>query len=105
MLLTSEFVRTAYRLALVLGMATGILSACAPVGPDFVKPGDQPPGQWSQELNHGLEPIPQPDPNWWKQFNDPVLDKFVETGIERNNNLQIAGLRVLESQANLNIAG
>ena len=41
---------------------------------------------------------------WWKRLNDPVLDELIATALTNNNNLRIAGLRVLESQASLNIA-
>jgi NodT family efflux transporter outer membrane factor (OMF) lipoprotein len=41
---------------------------------------------------------------WWRTLNDPVLDELIETARRENNNLRIAGLRVLESQARLNIA-
>jgi len=96
---------TACRALPGLGMSLLMLvAACAPVGPDFVKPQPQTPGQWSQEIGQGLEPTPQATPEWWKVFDDPVLDQFVETARQRNNNLQIAGLRVLEARAQLGIA-
>ena len=41
---------------------------------------------------------------WWKSFNDPVLDKLVETAYGQNLTLQIAGLRVLEARAIRGIA-
>lgn len=88
----------------VLGTVLVLCTACTSVGPDFVKPDLRPAGQWSQDLVEGLEPTPQPDPQWWKVFGDPVLDGFVETARRRNNDLQIAGLRVLEARAQLGIA-
>jgi NodT family efflux transporter outer membrane factor (OMF) lipoprotein len=81
-----------------------LATACAPVGPDFVRPEAAPAGQWSQDLAQGLEPAPQADSDWWKVFGDPVLDEFIATARSRNNNLQIAGLRVLEARAQLGIA-
>lgn len=87
-----------------LALCLGVLSACAPVGPDFVRPEADAAGQWTQSMDQGLEPVPQVEPQWWKLFNDPVLEQFVETGRLRNNNLQIAGLRVLEARAQLGIA-
>jgi len=87
-----------------LAAAAFIMAACAPVGPDFVKPDADNVGDWTQKLEHGLEPVPAADPDWWKLFEDPVLNQFVETGKQRNNNLQIAGLRVLEARAQLGIA-
>ncbi len=80
------------------------LSACTLVGPDFARPESEPAATWAQDLSEGLEPTPAGDPHWWKVFNDPILDELVETAKSRNNNLQIAGLRVLEARAQLGIA-
>ncbi len=88
----------------VVVLLCAVLVSCAPVGPDFVKPEAEPAGEWTQALGQGLEPVPAADPEWWKLFEDPVLNRFVETGRQRNNNLQIAGLRVLEARAQLGIA-
>lgn len=82
----------------------GFLAACAPVGPDFVRPEVPANPAW---LEVELEQYDTGAPElaeWWKQLNDPVLDRLIETAIAQNNNLRIAGLRVLESQASLNIA-
>ena len=82
-----------------------LLSACAPVGPDFVKPEAEelPPG-WSGAGENGLEASPIVQPQWWRVFEDPVLDQLVETAWQENNNLEIAGLRILEARAQLGIA-
>ena len=80
------------------------LAACAPVGPDFVRP-DVPanPAWLEAELTQYETSTPELA-NWWKRLNDPALDRLIETALAQNNNLQIAGLRVLESQASLGIA-
>jgi NodT family efflux transporter outer membrane factor (OMF) lipoprotein len=80
------------------------LSACAPVGPEFVKPEVDLPVAWSGTGENGLEASPVKQPQWWRVFEDPVLDKLVETAWQQNNNLEIAGLRVLEARAQLGIA-
>ena len=41
---------------------------------------------------------------WWRILEDPVLNEFVDAAIQSNNNLKIAGLRVIEAQADLGIA-
>lgn len=41
---------------------------------------------------------------WWKVLNDPDIDKLVKIAWQQNNTLEIAGLRVLEAQAQLGIA-
>lgn len=82
----------------------GLLTACAPVGPDFVRPDVPANPAWLEiELDRYDTGTPELA-EWWKQLNDPVLDQLIDTAIAQNNNLKIAGLRVLESQASLNIA-
>jgi NodT family efflux transporter outer membrane factor (OMF) lipoprotein len=41
---------------------------------------------------------------WWQIFNDPILNQLVETARRENPSLKIAGLRIFESRAYLNIA-
>jgi NodT family efflux transporter outer membrane factor (OMF) lipoprotein len=44
-------------------------------------------------------------PEWWQTaFQDPILDRLVETALEQNLSLRSAGLRVLQAQQNLAIA-
>ncbi|MCK5481677.1 MAG: hypothetical protein KAJ06_11040, partial [Gammaproteobacteria bacterium] len=69
------------------------LSACAMVGPDFVKPGAELPVGWSEDGRQGMQASPVEQPQWWKLFNDPVLNQLVATAWIQNNNLEIAGLR------------
>lgn len=80
------------------------LCACAPVGPDFVKPEVETPPDWMTPLESGLDSAPMEVAQWWRVFNDPVLDQLVDTALEQNNTLEIAGLRVLEARAQLGIA-
>lgn len=90
-------------LTVVLGFGM-FLSSCAPVGPDFVKPEVDAAAQWSEQTDQGLETsLPELD-QWWKVFQDPVLNDLVDTARRNNNTLEIAGLRVLEARAQLGIA-
>mgnify|MGYP001826385629 CR=1 FL=1 len=79
-------------------------SACAPVGPDFVRPDVPVQPEW---LGAELAQFDTGEPelvDWWRQLEDPVLDQLIALAYERNNSLKIAGLRVIEAQAALNIA-
>ena len=78
--------------------------ACAPVGPDFARPELDPAGQWLESAEQGLEPVPADVSRWWQAFNDPVLNELVASARANNNSLEIAGLRVLESRAQLGLA-
>lgn len=89
--------RAAALLALLLG-------GCAAVGPDYQKPEVSVPDGWSLEAAEGLSAAPNERVEWWKLFDDPVLDQLVETARRNNNGLEIAALRVLEAQAQLGVA-
>jgi NodT family efflux transporter outer membrane factor (OMF) lipoprotein len=80
-----------------------ILSGCM-VGPNYKRPnvtvsqnwiesGDKRVGNWAADYR-----------NWWKTFNDPVLDLLIDRAYAQNLSLQIAGIRVLEARAQLGIA-
>ena len=81
-----------------------VITACAPVGPDFVKPETELPPEWLQSLDFGVNTTEQDQPRWWLSFNDPVLNNLIEKAWQQNNTLELAGLRVLEAKAQLGIA-
>ena len=84
-------------LAFILG------SGCAMVGPDFVPPEAPVAEEW-EESEGGILKNESADYNdWWKVFDDPVLDALIETAYQQNLSLQIAGLRVLQARAQLGI--
>ena len=85
-------------------MSTLALVACAPVGPDFVKPDASVGAEWSDYVREDFQFEPQDNAAWWQVLNDPVLDKLVSLTHQQNNNIRIAGLRVLEARATLAIA-
>jgi NodT family efflux transporter outer membrane factor (OMF) lipoprotein len=79
-------------------------SACTPVGPDFVRPDVVTNPAWLEAEQEAFRTDPPELAEWWRQLNDPVLDELITRALDQNNNLKIAGLRVLEAQAGLNIA-
>jgi NodT family efflux transporter outer membrane factor (OMF) lipoprotein len=93
-----------------LGFACAALSltACTTLGPDF----EEPEVAWLQEWQPDLygqiaEPGGQPRDDlrfWWRLFDDPHLNRLIELARQENPSLRIAGLRILESQAQLGIA-
>jgi NodT family efflux transporter outer membrane factor (OMF) lipoprotein len=80
-----------------------LLAGCA-VGPDFVQPKAPVPEQWQEADSAAVTRKPAEQIRWWEVFDDPVLGKLIETAVESNYNLKIAGLRVLEARAQLGIA-
>jgi len=69
------------------------------VGPNYCRPQAPVASEWidyrdprvrSEELDLG---------EWWRVFNDPVLDKLIESAYEQNLSLREAGARVLAARA------
>lgn len=80
------------------------INACA-VGPDFKQPEAPIAENWLESDNPKLNIDQTADhSDWWTVFNDPVLTNLINKAYEQNLNLQIAGLRILESRAQLGIA-
>jgi len=84
-------------------MIASLTAGCAMVGPDFKTPEATVADEWSTSETPGITGLPAVENQWWQVFNDPVLDKLVQTAYEQNLGLQIAGLRVLEARALLGI--
>ncbi|MEX0328979.1 MAG: efflux transporter outer membrane subunit [Ruegeria sp.] len=85
------------------------LAACAPVGPDFVRPNSPVVKQWievnSPDANaSGLTSRSAPVVKWWETFNDPTLNRLIAEAYAQNLSLQVAGARVLQARAQLGIA-
>ena len=91
-------------LRLALAVLSVLVSACAPVGPDFVRPEVPANPAWLDAELEAFETDAAQLEAWWRVLEDPVLDELIAVARRENNTLEIAGLRVLESQARLNIA-
>jgi NodT family efflux transporter outer membrane factor (OMF) lipoprotein len=85
-------------------IAVLILAGCAAVGPDFTEPEAPVPDAWEIVQDSGLKATPYELIEWWEVFNDPVLNQLVDIAHQQNYSLELAGLRVLESRAQLGIA-
>ncbi len=90
-------------------LCAATLTACTPVGPDFVRPNSPVVKQWI-EVNSpsagqsGLTSRSAPVVRWWETFNDPTLNKLIAEAYAQNLTLQVAGARVLQARAQLGIA-
>jgi len=76
-------------------------SACM-VGPDYHTPQADVASRWISSAAVSNRPFSDAEIYWWRNFNDPVLDRLVEAACRNNLSLQIAGVRVLETRARLN---
>ncbi|MGD9056407.1 MAG: hypothetical protein PVF38_09720, partial [Desulfobacterales bacterium] len=79
------------------------LSGCTMVGPDFVKPEAPVQSEWIESRNPEIKTEPADYRDWWAVFNDPVLNSLVETAYQQNLPLQITGLRIFQTRAQLGV--
>ncbi|MEO0945276.1 MAG: hypothetical protein AAFY06_10610, partial [Pseudomonadota bacterium] len=75
-----------------------LLIACAPVGPDFTSPDLNPPAQFVGGASTALSDAAQQA--WWKELNDPALNRLVSIGLTQNLDVQAALERIVEAEAN-----
>jgi NodT family efflux transporter outer membrane factor (OMF) lipoprotein len=74
------------------------------VGPDFAKPEAEVAPHWLEEGDKRVQTEPANYRDWWRVFNDPALNRLIDTAYRDNLTLQIAGVRVLGARAQLGIA-
>ena len=97
--------RLPWRAALAPLLAALVLAGCATTPsepPTFAAPAQfkelaptPPEGAWTR-----AQPAEaQPRGEWWRAFNDPVLDKLVERAVARNTDIQAAAARLAEARA------
>jgi NodT family efflux transporter outer membrane factor (OMF) lipoprotein len=89
-----------YSVLLILLLLTG----CIKVGPNFTPPPVAVSQAWLDAGDQRVKPEPTEYRNWWRVFNDPVLDQLIDRAYRENLSLRIAGVRVLEARAQLGIA-
>lgn len=81
----------------LLGFGALTLSACS-VGPDYQPPQPSTPSAFndlrSTDRTASRALAAQPDPKWWRTFNDAQLDSLIDRAIAGNLSLQQAVLRI-----------
>ncbi len=76
---------------LVLLVIAFFVAGCA-VGPDYKRPVvDVPPAYRYEEAGGVREAA---DSEWWKQFNDPVLDQLIAEALANNKSVKIAAANI-----------
>lgn len=95
-----------------LGFAAAmLLVACRTAGPDFARPAVPPAlAGWSGGSLAALGADAHAAPagairEWWRNFDDPALDRLIAEAQHVNPGVRIAGLRIMEARAQLGIAG
>lgn len=91
------------RSAVTLVGALLTLTGCT-VGPHYQKPIVKVNDSWTITNSPQISTQPAADSEWWKSFNDPVLERLIQLAYTQNLPLQVAGLRIMEARATLGIA-
>jgi outer membrane protein, multidrug efflux system len=86
-----------------------LCTACQSVGPDFARPDSAWLDGWQdasiKAATAGLpKPEQSPPDDWWRNFNDPILDQLIAEAQRTNPDVRTAGLRIMEARAQLGIA-
>src|SRR4029077_15320733 len=66
------------------------MSGCL-VGPDYQRPQIDTPQIWRVE-DKNVQAIT--NMAWWEQYNDPVLNELVQSGLQENKDIKIAAARI-----------
>lgn len=84
-----------------------LFAGCAAVGPDYIPPVMEPPGNWHASLDDGLKGEAV-DPGrlarWWTTLNDPGLTDCIQRALARNPDLRQARARVRQARARRGMA-
>lgn len=73
-----------------------LLPGCS-VGPDYVRPKLSTPAQWS-EAKALKSDLPKSYADWWKTFNDPMLNRLIDEAVISNLDLKQAAARIREAR-------
>ena len=77
---------------------------CFKVGPEHCPPTGPVSESWIDQQDSGVVSQEMDYGCWWRVFNDPVLNELEASAARQNLSLQLAGMRILEARATLNIA-
>ena len=74
------------------------------VGPNYARPAAPIASEWIDYATPKINSREQPLAAWWTVFNDPTLNRLIQTAYQQNLTLRTAGARILEARAQLGIA-
>jgi NodT family efflux transporter outer membrane factor (OMF) lipoprotein len=84
-----------------------MLSGCATVGPNYVRPDVTVPGYWNEASasnSDGKRLDSKKLAQWWSTLNDSELTSLIERATQNNTDLRTAQARVREARARLGVS-
>ena len=88
----------------ILLVPTLLAFAGCMVGPNFQPPKATVSANWLETGDQRVSTGSTTYRDWWRAFNDPVLDRLIERAYRENLSLRSAGVRVLQARAQLGVA-
>lgn len=77
-----------------------LLTACA-VGPNYAPPQTPPPAEGAFQTQVPGTVSAEPQDQWWRLYDDPVLDGLIERALAANTDLRVARANLLRARAAL----
>jgi outer membrane protein, multidrug efflux system len=95
------------RLILIPALVSVVATSACAVGPQFESLTTPPNVRWSDRATGSAPTVvtTDPDPAWWEQFHDPILDDLIRRAVAGNLDLQRALTRIIEARQNIAVAG
>jgi len=87
-------------------LLAALLTAGCAVGPNYKRPNVNAPDAYRGAMpREATQPAAESlgDQKWWEVFQDEELQKLIRTALERNYDVRIAAVRILQAQAQLGI--
>ena len=78
------------RTCLLLLTCAILVAGCTKVGPDYVRPETAVSQTWLEAGDQRVKTEPAEYRDWWKAFNDPTLDRLIDSAYRENLTLRIA---------------
>ncbi|MBI2224517.1 MAG: efflux transporter outer membrane subunit [Betaproteobacteria bacterium] len=82
---------------LLLALALG---GCTLLGSDYQRPQFDLPDRYPEDAAGASAAVPVPA-NWWRLYEDPLLDKLVAAGLAQNTDVKLAAARLEEAEGAL----
>lgn len=77
------------------------LGGCGLMRTDYERPAVQSPATWTYDT---ARDVAAAGGVWWRNFNDPTLERLIDQALERNNDLAAAALRVQQARLQAGLA-
>lgn len=90
--------------SLLVLISLWFIAGCTKVGPNYLRPETRVATAWLEASDRRVKAEEATVKEWWRLFDDPVLNELIDTAYRQNLSLRAAAVRIFESRAQLGIA-